>query len=304
MRIDSHQHVYWHGRDAAGLVADMDEHGIDRAWLLSWEVLPHEDERQYHGVLNPALIRTDGTHPGIPLSDLVRARDLFPDRFVLGWFPHPQHPEAPRLFEAAVKIHGVRVCGEWKFRLCFDDPRCLEVYRTAGRLGCPVVLHLDVPYLADTQTGEMRYQKSWYGGTIENLERALLDCPETTFIGHAPGFWREISGECAADPSAYPKGPITPGGRLHGLFDRCPNLYADLSAGSALYALKRDPSHAREFLIRFEDRLLFGRDYYGGDLIDFLKTLDLPEETQHKIYAGNALRLVPLNDTEAEGGSR
>ncbi len=294
MRIDSHQHVYWHGRDAAGLIADMDAHHIDKAWLLSWEVLPHEDERVYHGALNPMHIRPDGTHPGIPLSDLILARNAYPNRFLLGYFPHPQHSEAPKLFEAAVKIHGVRVCGEWKFRLCFDDPRCLEVYRVAGKLGCPVVLHLDVPYLADAGTGEMRYQKNWYGGTIDHLERALDACSETNFIGHAPGFWREISGDCATDPSAYPEGRVTPGGRLHGLFERHENLFADLSAGSALRALKRDPAHAKEFLTRFADRLLFGRDYYGGDLLDFLATLELPAEVQEKIFTKNALRLAPL----------
>ena len=294
MRIDSHQHVFWHGRDDAGLVADMDANQIDKAWLLSWEVLPHEDERQYHGALNPIHIRPDGTHPGIPLSDLVKARDAYPDRFILGYCPHPQHLEAPKLFEAAVKIHGVRVCGEWKFRMCFDDPRCLELFHVAGSLNCPVVLHLDVPYLVDGQTGEMRYQKSWYGGTIDNLQRALDACPETLFIGHAPGFWREVSGDCLTDPSTYPTGAIAPGGRLHGLFDRHANLYADLSAGSAITALSRDAEHAKQFIIRFADRLLFGRDYYGSDLLDFLDSLELPVEVRDKIFFKNALKLVPL----------
>ena len=71
MIIDTHQHVFWHGRDDAGLVADMDAQGIDAAWLLSWEILPHEDERSYHGVLNPLHFRADGTHAGIPLADLL-----------------------------------------------------------------------------------------------------------------------------------------------------------------------------------------------------------------------------------------
>jgi predicted TIM-barrel fold metal-dependent hydrolase len=155
------------------------------------------------------------------------------------------------------------------------------------------VLHLDVPYLADATTGEMRYQKNWYGGTIDNLKRALDACPKTVFIGHAPGFWREISGDCTTDPAAYPTGPIAPGGRLQVLFDRHENLYADLSAGSALKALNRDMEHAKQFLTRFADRLLFGRDYYGGDLLDFLATLELPADVQDKIYYKNALRLVP-----------
>jgi hypothetical protein len=35
--IDSHQHAFRHGRDDAGLIADMDEHGIERAWVMTSE---------------------------------------------------------------------------------------------------------------------------------------------------------------------------------------------------------------------------------------------------------------------------
>jgi predicted TIM-barrel fold metal-dependent hydrolase len=292
MIIDTHQHVFWHGRNDADLIADMDANGIRQAWLLSWEVPPPEDERSYHGVLNPLHTRPDGTHAGIPLSDLLLARDRYPDRFVVGYCPHPLQPEAPRLLEAAYRIHRVRVCGEWKFRVLFDDPRCLEIYCKAGELGCPVVLHLDVPYLPDPQTGRPIYQRSWYGGTVENLERALRSCPETLFIGHAPGFWREISGDADRQPHPYPSGPIVPGGRLYSLLDSYPNLYADLSAGSALGALRRDPAHARAFLSRFADRLLFGRDYYGDELLQFLKSLDLPPDVQARLFAENARQLL------------
>jgi predicted TIM-barrel fold metal-dependent hydrolase len=294
MIIDSHQHVFWHGRDDAGLVADMDAHDIAVAWLLTWEILPAEDEPRYHRALNPAHLRADGTHAGIPLSDLLLARAHYPERFVVGYCPHPLRGSAPEAFEAAHRIHNVRVCGEWKFRLPFDDPRCLELFRKAGELACPVVLHLDVPYLPHAETGKPVYQKSWYGGTVENLERALKACPETVFIGHAPGFWREISGDADRAPQAYPTGPVTPGGRLYDLFERYPNLRADLSAGSALGALKRDPAHAREFLCALADRLLFGRDYYGGDLHTFLKSLELPAEVEEQILCRNAQRLVPL----------
>ncbi|MBM3460231.1 MAG: hypothetical protein FJX77_17055, partial [Armatimonadetes bacterium] len=55
--VDSHQHVFWHGRDDAGLVADLDEHGIEYAWLLSWEIPPTEDNPSYHAVLNPKHVR-------------------------------------------------------------------------------------------------------------------------------------------------------------------------------------------------------------------------------------------------------
>ncbi len=290
--IDSHQHVFWHGRDDRGLIADMDEHGILLAWLLTWDIAPEEDVPSVHRVLNPLHRRPDGTHAGIPLCDLVRARDHFPDRFVLGCCPHPLAGDAAGILRAAVSMHGVRVCGEWKFRMLLDDPRCLELFRAAGELGLPVVLHLDAPYLADGNGGR-NYQPDWYGGTIENLERALLACPETIFIGHAPGFWREISGDAAEDPAFYPDGAVSPGGRLGPLLDRYANLYADLSARSALAALSRDPPYARDFLCRFARRLLFARDCYGGDLAAFLETLALPAVARAAIFRGNAARLVP-----------
>jgi hypothetical protein len=204
MTIDSHQHVFWHNRDDSGLIADMDENKIDVAWLLTWEIPPHDDEPQYRGVLNPTRVRADGTHPGIVLQDLIIARDRYPKRFVLGYCPYPAHPNAPAAFEAAYHMYGVRVCGEWKFRMLIDDPRCLEVFRVAGQLKCPVVLHLDMPYMLNAETGKQDFQPVWYGGTVGNLERALKACPETIFIGHAPGFWREISGDADESPIHYP----------------------------------------------------------------------------------------------------
>lgn len=290
--IDSHQHVYWHGRDDKGLVADMDEHehGIEKSWLLSWEIPPYEDTRGYHGTMNPKNLRADGTHAGIVLADLVQARDNNPGRFVLGFCPHPCQGDAPRILASAHRIYNAQVCGEWKFRIPFDDPRSLEVFYMAGELKMPVVLHLDVPYLQIE--GKRTYQPLWYGGTTANLERALKACPDTTFIGHAPGFWREISGNAAQDPSSYPSGPITPGGHLFRLFDENPNLYADLSAGSGLTAMRRDPAHAVEFMTRYADRLLFGRDIYGQELHDFLKTVDLPADVVEKVYWQNAAGLL------------
>ena len=54
MRIDSHQHVFWHFRNDADLIADMDAHGIDLAWLLSWEISPAEEDPSWVRILNPA----------------------------------------------------------------------------------------------------------------------------------------------------------------------------------------------------------------------------------------------------------
>ena len=131
----------------------------------------------------------------------------------------------------------------------------------------PVDLDLDRPaprnpslLVLENQEGNLEYFDGWFGGTIDNLERAMQACPDTIFIGHAPGFWREISADAADCPDVYPDGPVAMTGRLYGLFEKYPNLYADLSAGSGLTALKRDPEHALPFVRKFSDRLLFGRD--------------------------------------------
>ncbi|HND61733.1 MAG TPA: amidohydrolase family protein [Opitutaceae bacterium] len=290
--VDTHQHVRWHRRNEHDLVADLDAHRIAYAWLLTWNLGPAEQSPEHANYLNPALTLPDGSHPGIPLSELLATRVQYPQRFVVGYCPHPAWPNAPALLEAAHHMHDVRICGEWKFRLHFDDPRCLALFRMAGKLKLPVVLHLDVPWLPDPQTGERRFQPSWYGGTVERLERALQACPETTFVGHAPGFWREISGDADLSSDPYPSSPVAPGGRLYRLFDTYPNLVADLSAGSGRNALARDPAHAVQFLTRYADRLLFGRDYYGQELDTFLQTLPLPADVTEKIYWQNAERLV------------
>ena len=292
MNVDVHQHVFWHGRDDRGLIADLDAHGIDLAWLLTWEIPAEEDSLNDHRALNPRHLRGDGTHAGVPLSDVLIARDRYPERFVVGYCPCPYKGDAPALLEAAHRMHGARVCGEWKYQVLLDDPRCLNLFRKAGELEMPVVLHLDVAYRPD-EAGRRTYDPRWCGGTVENLARALAACPETVFLGHGPGFWREISGDADQDPAVYPEGPLEPGGRLDDLFEEYGSLYGDLSAGSGLYALRRDPAHAREFLTRFADQMLFGRDNYGLELHEFLGALELDEDVREKIYFRNALRLVP-----------
>ncbi len=292
MIIDSHQHVFWHNKNDKDLVLDMNEQGIDKAWLLTWKIDQSEDVSYDHNTLNPILLRPDGTHPGILFSDLLTAKRNYPERFILGFCPNPLHKNAASRFEAAYNMYDVRICGEWKHRMLIDDPRSIELFRKAGELKCPVVIHLDVPYLLDAENGELVYQPDWYGGTIDNLERALKTCPDTIFLGHGPGFWREISGDSETAQGMYPKGALTPGGRLTEVLEENLNLYADLSATSAISALKRDLKYTREFLCRYSDRILFARDYYGGDLNEFLQSLDLPADVRDKIYFSNAQKLI------------
>lgn len=294
MIVDSHQHVYYHGFSPAGVIAEMDRFGIDRTWLLTWYLPPGEHVPSSHRVFNPRNLRPDGTHAGIVLADVAEAVQRYPDRFVPGYCPCPGEGNAPELLTAACEGYGVRVCGEWSFRMLLDDPRSLELFRRAGELGCPVVLHLDVPYLPDGKGGRV-YQTYWYGGGAGPLERALQACPQTVFVGHAPGFWRYLSGDEEHETAVYPRGPVQPGGQMLRLLDTYPNLWADLSAGSGLGALQRDVEHARRFIDRYQDRLLFGRDDHGQKLQVFLDSLGLPVQVRDQLFYKNALRLVPLS---------
>jgi predicted TIM-barrel fold metal-dependent hydrolase len=291
MLIDSHMHVNYHGLGSEALVKEMDTFGIDKCWLLTWYLPPEQHVPRSSKGFDPLNHRTDGTHGGLTLPEILRTHRLFPDRIVPGYCPCPHEGSAADLFEAAWTYYGVRICGEWSYRMLLDDPRALELFHRAGSLGAPVVLHLDVPYLPD-KDGNPRYQENWYGGGAEPLERTLKACPDTVFIGHAPGFWRFISGDEARSPEAYPPGPVAPGGRLHSLLDQYPNLYADLSAGSGLNAIRRDLEHGREFILKNADRLLYGRDNAGNELQEFFATLDLPDDVMEKIRWKNAEKLV------------
>jgi predicted TIM-barrel fold metal-dependent hydrolase len=66
-----------------------------------------------------------------------------------------------------------------------------------------------------------------------------------------------------------------------------------MSAGSGCNALSRDPEFAKKFLVEFQDRVLYARDYFDNRHQEFLNSLGLQNEVLEKIYSKNALKLVP-----------
>ena len=68
----------------------------------------------------------------------------------------------------------------------------------------------------------------------------------------------------------------------------------DMSAGSACRALSRDPAFAKKFLLEFQDRVCYARDYFDNVHQEFINSLDLPEDVLAKIYAGNAERILEV----------
>ncbi len=91
-----------------------------------------------------------------------------------------------------------------------------------------------------------------------------------------------------------PKSPVKPGGAIDRLMDTFPNIYGDLSAGSGANAISRDPVFGREFLIRRQDRLMFGTDYLqpGQPVPQFqiLASLKLPAPMCEKKIASARTR--------------
>jgi predicted TIM-barrel fold metal-dependent hydrolase len=98
------------------------------------------------------------------------------------------------------------------------------------------------------------------------------------------------------------------------MFDEMPNLYAEL--GAVLYDFGRQPRVAHDFLLKYGNRVLFGKDAYEpseypyywrvletkDDYFDYYRNyhafwklygLDLPDEVLKDIYYRNALRITP-----------
>jgi Amidohydrolase. len=108
--------------------------------------------------------------------------------------------------------------------------------------------------------------------------------------------------------------------RLGKLFDTLPNMYVDIAA--VLAELGRQPYSAHDFLVKYQDRVLMGKDIYDVNEYKWyfraLETRDeyfeyyrkrhafwriygfqLPDEVLKKIYYKNALKLVPGIDPKA-----
>jgi predicted TIM-barrel fold metal-dependent hydrolase len=286
--IDAHNHPDWHGHNLDRFLKNMSQYGIDITWLLSWETPVDEyDPWQLH------LMPPGGESESIiPFSRCISYAERAPEKFVLGYAPDPRRPDAIDRLHAAIDIYGVRVCGELKLRMMYDNPDALRMFRFCAEKSLPVTVHIDYEFDTGKKYPRPNY---WYGGGIEAFERAVRACPETVFLGHAPGFWAHISGDDQFDKVAYPTGKVVAGGKLSTMLRQYPNLYCDISGGSGHNGLSRDPEFARDFILEFQDRILYARDYFDNAHQEFLSTLSLPEDVLSKIYSKNALKLVPLD---------
>ena len=198
-------------------------------------------------------------------------------------------------------------------RLKVDDPELDPLWAAAGRLKIPVFLHLGEPqeffqpldhsnerWLEMALFRERRMNDRSRYPTFDELmaerDRMLMKHPNTTFIlAHMGWHANDLN-------------------RLGRLFDKLPNLYAEV--GAVLYDLGRQPRFGRAFFEKYQDRILFGKDSFqpdeypyfwrvfetADDYFDYYRDyhafwklygMNLPDDVLRKLYYQNALKVVP-----------
>jgi predicted TIM-barrel fold metal-dependent hydrolase len=197
-------------------------------------------------------------------------------------------------------------------RLALDDPELDPIWTTAARLNIPVMIHVGDP------------APFWQPFDYSNerwLEMALFPnrrCPPE----RCPPF-EELMAERDRLFRRHPKTTFVAAhfgwhandlGRVGRMFDQMPNLYVE--TGAVLYELGRQPRAAHEFLVKYQDRVLFGKDSFAPDEYPYfwrtfetadeyfdyyrdyhafwkLYGLALPDAVLRKLYYQNALKLIP-----------
>jgi predicted TIM-barrel fold metal-dependent hydrolase len=159
-------------------------------------------------------------------------------------------PGAVDLLTAAVK-DGALGFGEIKSQVEADGPEMRRLYAAAAELNVPITIHF--------QEFAQPNSPGTFNRGLKRFDAMLKAYPKTTFIGHADAFWANVSADYAND-TAYPAGRIVPGGVTDRLLTEYQNLHADMSANSCNNFLSRDPEFAASFLLRHQNKLMFGSD--------------------------------------------
>jgi predicted TIM-barrel fold metal-dependent hydrolase len=199
-------------------------------------------------------------------------------------------------------------------RIPVDDPRLDDVWKVAAKYRVPVLIHTADPKplfdpmdIHNERWLELRLRPNrGESGTGLTWEQ-LMQEQHNLFARHKDTiFINAHMGWMAHDLETLGK-----------LMDRCPNLHLEFAA--ILGELGRQPRAVKRFFIKYQDRILFGKDRYDTSEYPFyfrmletddewidnirkyhglwkLYALDLPDEVLKKIYYRNALRLFPSLD--------
>lgn len=208
-------------------------------------------------------------------------------------------------------------------RVPTDDPRLDPIWRKAGELGIPVLIHTGEPaafWLPVDKHNERWLELTQFPQRQRNDASKFVSF-EATMAEQFNLFRRHPGTTFIAAHLAWLGNDLA---RLGRLLDELPNVYTEL--GAVLYDLGRQPRTAREFLIRYQDRVLMGKDSWNADefavyfrvfetedeYFDYYRKrhafwkmygLGLPDDVLEKIYYRNALKVIPAID-EAQFGER
>ena len=265
--IDIHQHTPYSGRGPDELVEHQRGMGIARTVLL------------------PAGRRL-GLQADAGGNDTVWAlRDRYPDEFVCFANELPDIPETRQVLEKYLKKGAIGI-GEQKFPVECDSKHIELIASIAKEYDVPVLLH---------------FQHGAYNLHIERFHKILEKFPTVNFIGHAQTWWGNID-KNHEQAVMYPQGKVTPGGITDRYLSDYPNMYGDLSAGSGRNSMTRDEEHAKAFLTRHQDKLLFGSDCsdpkagsercIGVPTLGILRRLVTDKKALRKILHDNAKRIM------------
>jgi uncharacterized protein len=203
-------------------------------------------------------------------------------------------------------------------RIPTDDPRLDPIWAKCGQLGIPVLIH----------TGE---PKQFFDPHDKTNERwlELKQFPNRARPADKYPSWEEVMAEQHRMFKKHPKTKFINahlgwlGGdlaRLGKLMDQMPNMYTEI--GAVLAELGRQPRFAHDFIIKYQDRIMFGKDiwapseYYtyfrvletNDEYFDYYRKrhafwkmygLGLPDEVLKKLYYKNALKVIPGIDAKA-----
>jgi predicted TIM-barrel fold metal-dependent hydrolase len=197
--------------------------------------------------------------------------------------------------------------------LKIDDPSLDPIWEAAGRLKIPVFIHTAEPE-EFFQPIDFKNER-WLELALFNDRRNGPGTGRPTFadlMTQRDNLFRKHKNTIFV--AAHMGWHANDLGRLGKMFDEMPNLYAEL--GAVLYDIGRQPRAARDFFIKYQDRILFGKDsfqpeeypYYwrvfetNDDYFDYYRNyhafwklygIGLPDDVLKKIYYKNAMRITP-----------
>jgi predicted TIM-barrel fold metal-dependent hydrolase len=197
-------------------------------------------------------------------------------------------------------------------RIHVDDPRFDELFETCGRLKIPVLIHTAEPwsfFQPMDQYNERWLELKTHPGRARPPEKypsweTLMGEQHNLFARHPHTIFIAAHLDWLGNNLA----------ELGQLLDRLPNVNTEIAA--VLYELGRQPRFAREWLIKYQDRVMFGKDAWNAqeyhtyfrvletadEYFDYYRKyhafwqmygLDLPDEVLKKLYYKNALRIIP-----------